>query len=208
MTETCRKCHGRRKTGWAVVLFAVFLAGCSSAPRQTFDLGGLSIVSTEGDMRNLQKKHIQLLITNPDALKALDGQDIVIRGGDGSIAYLKGAQWSDRLPSIVQARIVQVFEDTRLLGGVGRPGDGLAINYQIISDIRLFGIDLTANGRFAHVEIAVKIMDDKTGNIRRTHVFSARKPVTGVRNGDYARALDSAFSAVLADIVNWTFETL
>jgi len=208
MTEVCNKCHGGRKITWAVVAGAALLSGCGAITKQTFELGLIPVVSTADHVRITQKKQVQILVANPDALKALDGQDIVIREEDGSIAYLKGAQWSDRLPSIVQARIAQVFEDTRLLGGVGRPGDGLAINYQIISDIRVFGIDLDSNGKFAHVEITVKVLDDKTGNIRRTRVFSARNPVQGMRNGDYAKALDGAFATVLGDIVHWTLDGL
>jgi len=193
-----------------VVLTAgtAFLSGCGTAVKQTFDLRLKPAVSKAGDIHVAPKKQIQILIANPDALKTLDGQDIVIRNADGAVAYLKGAQWSDRLPNIVQARIAQIFEDTRLLGGVGRPGDGLAINYQIISDIRIFGIDLDADGRFAHVEIAVKILNDKTGNVLHTHVFSARNPVRGRRNGDYAKALNGAFTAILVDIVNWTSASL
>jgi len=185
------------------------LVGCAiSTTKQTFDLGVESVVSSVNNMRTASQKRIQILIANPDALKILDGQDIVVRDLYGSISYLKDAQWGDRLPNIVQARLARAFENTHGFGGVGKPGDGLAINYQIITDIRLFGIDFQENNKLAHVEIAAKIMDDKTRSIRQTRVFSTQNPVLGVHNEDYAKALDEAFSIVIKDIVNWVLKDI
>lgn len=208
MIAGCNGYHTmRRRIMGAMLAGTTLLAGCgTTVTKQTFDLGAVSAASAINNMRTAQQKHIQILIANPDALKALDGQDIVVRGPYSAISYLKDAQWGDRLPNIVQARLARAFEDSGRFGGIGRPGDGLAINYQIITDIRLFGIDLQENSKIAHVEIAAKIMDDKTGNVHQTRIFSAQNPVLGMRNGDYAKALDEAFSVVVKDIVNWTLK--
>ena len=152
---------------------------------------------------DIKHNKVQILIEKPDAVKALDGQDIVIKQG-GSISYLKQAQWSDRLPDLVQARLLQAFDNSGHFGGVGRPGDGLAINYRIITDIRSFDVTVVGNQKVATMEIAVKILDDRTGNIKASKVFTNRSAVTGVDNGYYAKALDQAFGKTTLDIVNWT----
>jgi len=186
----------------ALLCVIASLSGCAqTAIRDTFDLG-----MPEHATKNLdiQKKNMQILVPAPTAVKALDGQDIEIKSADDSISYLKGAQWGDRLPNLVQARLIQAFENSGLLGGVGRPGEGLAINYQILSDIRSFNIVLmTREQRLACVEIGVKIMDDKTGNIIASRVFRSQTVVSGLNNGQYALALDNAFKVATKDIVDW-----
>ena len=120
---------------------------------------------------------------------------------------MKGAQWADRLPNIVQSRLVQAFESTGRLGGVGRPGEGLAIDYQVISDIRTFNINVSS-GRIAIVEIAIKILNDKNGTVRAARVFRATSPVSGEGNASYIAALDRAFDSASNDIVTWTLSVI
>lgn len=188
---------------FGVVFAATVLSACGTPTRDTYDLS-ISNISASGAPK---QQKIQLLIEQPDAVKALDGQDIVIKQG-GSIAYLKRAQWSDRLPDLVQARLIQAFDNSGHFGGVGRPGDGLAINYRILSDIRAFDINVVNGQNVAALEIAVKIMDDRNGNIKASKVFTAQSPVSGGSNNQYAEALDNAFKKITADIVNWTTSSI
>lgn len=188
---------------FCVVLGASVLSACGTPTRDTYDLS-ISSVAASGIPKH---QKIQLLIEQPDAVKALDGQDIVIKQG-GSIAYLKRAQWSDRLPDLVQARLIQAFDNSGHFGGVGRPGDGLAINYRILSDIRSFDVNVVNGHNIAALEISVKIMDDKNGNIKASKVFTAQSQVSGGSNNQYAEALDNAFKKITTDIVNWTISSI
>jgi len=191
------------RTTVAALLIALSVSGCASSKKlDTFDLS-----STEPSVRAARKPGRQILIAAPSALKALDGENVVVRSGPNSISYLKGAQWADRLPSIVQSRFLQAFESTHRLGGVGRPGDGLAIDYQVISDIRTFDIDVT-RGDIAVVEIAIKVLNDKNGTVRATRVFQSTSPVSGAGNDAYIAALDRAFEDATGDIVAWTLSVI
>ena len=76
-------------------------------------------------------------------------------GGNLALKDETGAQvvgpegvWGDKLPRIVQSKLVEAFENSGKLGGVGMPGQGLAIDYQIVTDIRSFEID-ASNGNQA-----------------------------------------------------------
>ena len=116
----------------------VVLSGCAL-------LGGTKVLDTyeltapaAGDGRG--RSYRQILIAEPSALKALDGQNIVITPAPGNIQYLKGAQWADRLPKIVQARLAETFQRSGEFKGVGKPGEGLAIDYQVIVEVRAFQI--------------------------------------------------------------------
>lgn len=187
------------------LLLTTMLAGCgTTTPLDTFSLSA----PQQAQGTSASRKNLQILVPSPNALKALDSENIVVNTAPGAIEYLKGAQWGDRLPNLVQSRLVQAYENTGAFGGVGRPGDGLAINYQILTDLRVFSIQAYGSQRAAIVEIAVKLMNDKNGEVRATRVFRASTPVYGTSNGEYVKALDKAFDQVAGDIVSWTISSL
>lgn len=186
------------RAGLVAVLAAMLTAcGSTQAKNDTFALS--AIASAEGP----SARNRQILVPQPSALKALDSEQIVIRPSMSELQYLAGAQWSDTLSKMVQAKLVQAFENSGRLGGVGMPGQGLAIDYQIVTDIRSFEVQ-TAGGDNAVVEISAKLLNDRNGTVRAQKVFRATVPVSGTGNPAFVKALDAAFAAVTADIVGWT----
>lgn len=185
-----------------MVLLALLLPGCAllpgggPAPLDTYEL---SAAATEVG----NKRRTQVLITEPSALKALDGQNIVIKPAPNVIEYLKGAQWADRLPRIVQARLAETFQRSGAFGGVGKPGEGLAIDYQVIVEIRNFEIS-ASGGQTAQVELFVRVLNDRNGVVRASRTFQASSPVSGTGNSAYVAALDHAFGKAASEIVGWS----
>lgn len=180
-----------------VVAASLLAAGCSSGPAPaTFDLTAPRDGVAGGQGRGL------LVVAEPQALQALDSQRVVIMAG-GGIAYLPDVQWADRLPKLLQTRLIQTFENGRRIRAVGRPGDRLVPAAQLNSDVRQFGIDERTGE--AVVELSVKIVNDRTGRILAGEVFTSRVPAGGATTGAGAlAALDLAAQAVLRDVVRWT----
>lgn len=187
----------------AVSACVLTLGGClgGGARDDTFALS--AVAAAEGP----SAKSRQILVPEPTALKALDSEQIVIRLDRSEIQYLAKARWNDRLPKMVQAKLVEAFENSGKLGGVGRPGEGLAIDYQIMTDIRAFQIE-TNGGDIARVEISVKLLNDRNGTVRAQKVFQATAPVGGTGNRAFVAALDRAFSSVTGDIVAWALRSM
>ncbi len=192
-----------RKAAIVLPLLAALLSGCGSKPsNDTYDLS--ASVKASGPLM----KGKQILIPPPTALQALDSNLIVIRVSPSEIQYLGKAQWSDKLSRMVQSKLVEAFENTGKLGGVGVPGQGLAIDYQVVTDIRSFEIDAAGGQKSAAVEISVKILNDRTGTVKAQSVFRKVVPVTGGSNPDFVRGLDAAFAGVTAEIVDWVLRSL
>ncbi|MHC2361265.1 ABC-type transport auxiliary lipoprotein family protein [Rhizobium leguminosarum] len=190
-----------RGTVIALPLTALILSGCGTAAKNdTYDLP--AAVDGSGPAA----KSRQILIASPTALRSLDSEQIVIRVSPSEIQYLSKAQWGDKLPRIVQSKLVEAFENSGKLGGVGMPGQGLAIDYQIVTDIRSFEID-ASNGNQAVVEISAKILNDRNGSVRTQKVFRAMAPAGGDNNG-FVKGLDRAFSTVASEIVSWTLRSI
>jgi cholesterol transport system auxiliary component len=183
------------------LLFVALLGGCgTTAKNDTFDLP--STASGEGP----SARGKQLLVPQPTALGALDRTDIVVRVTSSQLQYLAQAQWSDKLTRMVQAKLVEAFENSHRVGGVGVPGQGLAIDYQVVTDIRAFEINVEQH--LAVVEISAKILNDRTGAIRAQHVFRKTAPIGGGGNESYIKALDRTFAAVTTEIVDWTLRAI
>lgn len=189
--------------GLALPMMMAVLTGCGTAPNDTFDLSAVATpVPTTASARNRQ-----LLVADPSALKALDSEQILVRVSGSEVRYLSKSQWSDKLTRVVQSKLVEAFEDTGRLGGVGKPGQGLAIDYQLISDVRAFEI-ATGNGDRGVVEISVKLLNDRNGTVKAQKVFRAEASSSGSSSSAYVAALDQAFGRVTGEIVAWTLQQL
>jgi cholesterol transport system auxiliary component len=183
--------------GLALSLSGCALLGGGPAALDTFELTTRATAAT-----GPQRARTQILIAEPTALRSLDGQEIVIRTSPGSIEYLSGAQWSDRLPRVVQVRLSEAFQASGRFAGVGLPGQGLAIDYQIVTEIRSFGVRVDGGPR-AEVSFFVKVLNDRNGSVRASRLFTAQAPVSGTGNAAYAAALDQAFAQAIGELVPW-----
>ncbi len=205
MADKATRASGTMAMKAAVLLplLALGLSACGSkATNDTFDITAAAEVKS-----NIPARSRQLLIADPSALKALDSEQVLVRVSPSEIRYLSKSQWSDKLTRMVQAKLVETFENTGKLDGVGKPGQGLAIDYQLITDVRAFEIDTVGADRGV-VEISVKLLDDRNGSVKAQQVFRASETATGTSNEAYIRAMDSAFGRVSAEIVAWTLSKI
>lgn len=182
----------------AAVLMAAGLAGCAAilpTPAvETYDLAAAEpSKATAG-------RSLQVLVAEPTSDRAFDTDRIVVRPSATEIAYFSGAQWADRLPRLLQSRLVAALEASGRFRAAGRPGQGLAIDRQIVTEIRAFDYEASA-GRVV-IALSVKTMDDRTGRVLAAESFRAEEP-----SGDDAKsavaAFDRAQARLLPEIVAW-----
>lgn len=182
-----------RARNLSLVVLSGLLGACSSAPPATFDL-------TAPEAR-AARRAAQVVVSEPLTTQDLDSQRIIVKNAGGQVSFVGDAQWADRLPRLVQMRMIQTFQNARSLSAVGRPGDRLSADYQLNSDIRAF--QFAPESGEAVVEIAVTLIDDKSGRAVRTRIFSARVAGSAADGAAASNALDAALSQVLAQIVRW-----
>ncbi len=190
----------------AGILTAAMLSGCAALGGSTEVLDTYALSAPDASLSGPRRTRRQLLITEPSALKILDGQNIVLEPQEGVIEFLSGAQWADRLPMVIQARLVETYQRSNRVGGVGRPGDGLAIDYRIMVDIRKFSI--AGGGNMAIAELNVRVLNDRNGVVRATRTFVATSQVTSKTNDGYVAALDRAFDQAALEILDWSISVM
>jgi cholesterol transport system auxiliary component len=174
------------------------LIGTGSNPTPTFDL------SAPTNFGTLPPRARGLLaVEQPTALQILDTEKIVISPNPSEVAYLSDAQWVDRLPKLMQARIVQSFENSTRIRAVAKTQDRVSADYVLVIDVRQFGI-VAYDGPQAVVELSVKIVYQRGGRIAAGTVLTSRVAAGGTSGQAATLALDQAFSDVLVQMVKWT----
>lgn len=186
----------------ALSLSSCALLGKKPAPKDTYELTTPAV-----SLSATRAQRSQVLVKLPTALKAINSDRMILRPTPSSITYLAGAQWSDTVPRMVQAKLVAAFENTGSTRATALPGDGLVIDYQLVIDIRRFEINQSGSDQ-AQLEVSVKLLTDRTGLVRDTRVFSATTPVRGSDNGDYVAAFDSAFASLTNDLIAWVLRSI
>jgi cholesterol transport system auxiliary component len=192
----CKSRRGRLSfVAFGLLAGASGLSACSSsAPLTSYDLNA----STPARVRAGAIRGV-LAIAEPNAEASYDSDRIVVRTAPDQLAYLSDAQWAERLPRIVQSRLIESFDNAKLLKQVGRPG--ILSDYSLQTDLRHFEIDVTTNQ--ARVEIAARIVSDKTGRPVAAQTFSATAPAPTTAQGAAAQALDAALRDAMRRIVVW-----
>ena len=167
----------------------------SGSPPTTFDLTAPSQKVLGGSIAG------QVVVAEPVAIQVLEADRILVKDGAGAVSFLGGGQWADRLPRLIQSRLIQTFENASRLKAVSRPGERISADYVLTTEIRAFQIE-AATGE-AVVTLSVKVVNDRSGRISSARVFTARAPVGAIDPVNAAQALDKALSVVFLDIVRW-----
>jgi phospholipid/cholesterol/gamma-HCH transport system substrate-binding protein len=144
----------------------------------------------------------QLVVPDPSALILFDSQKILIRSGAGTYSNVDNAQWADNLPKLIQARIVQSFENAHQLSAVSRPLEQLTAAYRLELAIRGFQITLEPSPH-AVVDLTARLVNDK-GEVAAARMFTVSIAAKSTAATDAVAAFNQAFSQVAGEIVVWT----
>jgi phospholipid/cholesterol/gamma-HCH transport system substrate-binding protein len=148
----------------------------------------------------------QLVVPDPTSILAYDTQNILIRSAAGTYTTVENAKWADNLPKLLQARIVQSFENAHQLKSVSRPGDQLEGGFRLEIGIRNFQIALEPKPT-ALAEFSVRLLGDK-GNVVGTRIFKTSVPAESTEAPQAVAALNQAFAKIATELVTWTVGSL
>ena len=181
----------------AAGLLCLGLAGCAlagSRPPTTYDL-----VAPRSFAGAAKPAPWQLVVYEPTAVHALETDRLMVRPRADQVSYYKGIAWSDRLPRLVQARMIETFQNS----GAVRAVSSSTGQYALVTDLRAFQIDVSSGKAAAEIEIFAKLVNTSSGKVVATKGFSARVPATTDSPGDAIAALNQAFTEVLQDTTAW-----
>jgi len=176
------------------------MTGGGKASGAAYDLSALPPDS------NPAKLGKQLVVPDVNALLSYDSERVLTQTDGGQLAGLGNAKWSDNLPKLMQARIVQSFENTGSLGLVSRTVEGATPDFQLLTEIRKFQI-APGPERAAVAEISARLVASD-GHVAAARIFSESVPVKSQDDADAAKTLNEAFGKILAKLIPWAAETI
>jgi cholesterol transport system auxiliary component len=194
------------------VIFAVLLlatGGCSKMftepPRPLFQLAPPSDVPT-----NLPHTNAQIVIDAPYAPEGLELRRIAVVRSANGLDYLADGDWADRTPSMVRAVLVEAFENSKAVAGVGPDSLDLRADFEIDGDLRHFEAiydspDSKSGGApTVWVALSVKLVKVPEHKILAQTLISARQPAAANATPAIVQAFSTATQSVAKQVVEWT----
>ena len=201
----------RRRLAVAVVVFAPLalgMGGCAKLftepPRPLYRLTAPSDFPA-----TLPHVPAQFVVDMPYAPAALDTQRIAVSKSPVSLDYLADGDWVDRAPGLVQTALVEAFENSKAVGGVGPQLLGLRADLVVESDLRHFEVvydSATAAGEGTPqvaVAVAVKLVKVPEHKILSETLISARQAAVANATPQIVVAFDTAATSVAKQVVSW-----
>ncbi|HYZ42663.1 MAG TPA: ABC-type transport auxiliary lipoprotein family protein [Stellaceae bacterium] len=155
---------------------------------------------------NLQHRAIQLLIDVPLSPAGLDTSRIALTRSPVSIDYFADAEWTERVPLLVQTALLESFENSRAINAIDRESVGLRADFYLKTELRHFEAVYDSPDRppEAWVAINVRLVEPSGRDIVARASFERHERASANDMASIIWAYDEALGGVIKDIVVWT----
>lgn len=194
----------RWRLSTVVTLAAVTLGGCATLAGSS-DLYTLSAPDLAPSGPTVSW---QLLVDGMNAPAGLDTTSIPVRQSQASLDYYEGVAWTDRIPVMMQRLLVETFENTGRITGVGRQSVAIRANFVLRCELRDFQADTTASNvpvAVVRTSCALIRMPEREIVARESHTGEATATAT-----DFAQviaAFNRATDDALTQIAQWALSS-
>lgn len=172
--------------------------GGNSAP-ETFDL--TAPVATKQDGRRVG---LHISVAMPSATRPLETDQILVRDAEGKLSYFGGSAWGDRLPRLVQSRLVQALTDSGRFRVVGTSQERVQGDVTLALELRSFNIQVDNGHAHGVIDLVAKLIDERQDRVVATRRFEMTAPAVKDDAASGVSALTQAFHKIAVDIVAWT----
>ena len=175
-----------------------------STPNELFVLTPKSTFSPS--LPNLTR---QIVVEEPTATAAVDTDQIAVQPTMLQVQYLPLARWVDRAPVLVQALLIQSYENSNRVPAVGGSAIGLDADYVIATDMREFQAQLPPDADpgaplMVHVRLNIKVIDALEDRIIGSRSFSEFQTASSDNVSDVVLAFDEALGDAMRDAIEWS----
>ena len=143
-----------------------------------------------------------LAIAEPTATARLQTQRFLFASDEEAHDAFDNAQWSDSLPALVQAKLLQSFENYDIAHPPVRADSAGPAGTRLVTDLRQFEISIEPDPK-AIISLSAKVINE-AGEVKAARIFEASAPLDGVIPAKAASAFDRAFAELGRDLIAWT----
>ena len=205
----------------AILGAALLLSGCVEFPAVKEEPPRLYVLTPKSTYpENLKPVKWQLLVEAPVSPAGLNTARIALQDSPIELRYFFKANWTDFAPKMVQALIIESFENSGRIVSVGREQIGLASDFILKTELREFqaeydsplpdGAKVLGPGDpapWARVRINAKLVKMPQREIIATKTVERRIRANANTMAEIIAAFDEALGKTLKTIVVWTLET-
>lgn len=156
--------------------------------------------------------HLQLAVSLPETSRMLDTDRIVLVLGGATgreVRQYAEAKWTSPAPRLVQRLLVEAFERNGRLDGAAEESAGIYPDYRLMTDLRRFNTRMGEGAApLIEVELALRLVDLKTGRIVAFTAIGRDCPAAGSALTQVAAAFETAMGDVLARATAWSLEAM
>ena len=188
------------------LLMALPLAGCISLIKEPDPIAVYALRPQLADNATLPTVNWSLTVIRPNAVAFLDSNRIAVRPEPNVLQVYKGANWSESLPDLVQANLVQALENSGRIKSVSRQNSGVPAEVAMLVDIRQFESVYAAGAKIpdAVIQMHVKVLEYPSNRVIAAQTFSVIVPSASKDIPDVVQAFESGLNTVNADIIAFT----
>ena len=141
-----------------------------------------------------------LVIAEPTATVRLQTQRFLFASDEEAHDDFANAQWGDALPALVQAKLLQSFENYDIAHAPLR-GDALSEGgVRLLIDLRQF--DIAVSPPQVNIALSAKIVDG-SGHLKAAQIFTESEPLADISPPATKAAFDKAFGRLAQKLVRW-----
>jgi phospholipid/cholesterol/gamma-HCH transport system substrate-binding protein len=170
----------------------------SPPPKITYDLRALQNPGTPGKTIN-----VQWAIPEPTAVAMLETQRFLFSPAQEYPGFAE-AMWADALPKLIQARLIESFENYDIAHAPLRMADIGQTEFQLLIDVRRFRIAIESNPT-AEISLSARIVD-KNGKVIASRLFEEREQFATVTPAEAVAAFSEAFGRLAKNVITWTVQ--
>jgi phospholipid/cholesterol/gamma-HCH transport system substrate-binding protein len=174
--------------------------GGTPAQKTTYDL------RAPGDLGPANKAiKGQLAIPEPTAVAMLETQRMLFSPAKDYPDFADFL-WADSIPKLLQARLIESFENYDIAHAPLRVADLGQTDFQLLIDVRRFRI-ATDSEPAAEVGLSARIVD-KNGKVIASRLFEGSQKFDRVEPPAAVAAFNNAFGKIAKDMIAWTVQAL
>jgi phospholipid/cholesterol/gamma-HCH transport system substrate-binding protein len=175
------------------------MTGVTAPPAKiTYDLRALQNPGPVGKIVNAQ-----WAIPEPTAIAMLETQRFLFEPAQDYPGFAE-ALWADALPKLVQARLIESFENYDIAHAPLRLADIGQTDFQLLIDVRRFRIAVDSKPA-AEIALSARIVD-KNGKVVAARLFEESEKFDQVAPAAAAAAFSEAFGRIAKSMIAWTIE--
>jgi phospholipid/cholesterol/gamma-HCH transport system substrate-binding protein len=112
--------------------------------------------------------------------------------------------WADTIPKLVQARLIDGFENYDIAHAPLRAADAVQADRQLLLDIRRFRIKADGDP-MVEISLSARLVD-KSGSVVASRIFEANAKLERIEPGAAIEAFNDAFGKIASELIEWTVQ--